>query len=288
MDELRTGLELATREELAALAEVLFRPKFNPIDYWCTPSPQVVRGYARADCIEQIESRVRYLAADGLTVLRQDTHQLSYRQILLQLSRYFRFELSSQLSTLDLEAEIFLQLLEKTWHRLTPRQQTQLQRRLTAELAQAEEFQKLSPQLQQNPLMLVLKGSSAVAVSSVIRPWLLQQIAKQFALQLARYQVAQQTVRGAATLGARVQGRAAVQLASRGMAANAARYGAVRGVFACLGPALWAWFIADLGWRAIASNHTRVIPVVFTLAQIRLIRGVDSDLLTQATLEAVA
>ena len=134
----------------------------------------------------------------------------------------------------------------------------------------------------------MLKGSSAVAVSSVIRPWLLQQIAKQFALQLARYQVAQQTLRGAATLGAKVQGRAAVQLASRGMALNAARYGAVRGVFACLGPALWAWFIADLGWRAIASNHTRVIPVVFTLAQIRLIRDTDSDPLTQATLEAVA
>ena len=138
MDELRTGLELATREDLAALAEVLFRPKFNPIDYWRTPSPQMVQGYSRERCIEQIESRVRYLAADGLTVLRQDTHQLGYRQILLQLSRHLRFELSSQLSTLDLEAEIFLQLLEKTWHRLTPRQQTQLKRRLTAELAQAE------------------------------------------------------------------------------------------------------------------------------------------------------
>ncbi|MGD1948253.1 MAG: YaaW family protein [Leptolyngbyaceae cyanobacterium] len=288
MDELRTGLELATREELAALAEVLFRPKFNPLDYWCTPSPQVVQGFDRHDCIERIESRFRYLAADGLTVLRKDTHQVSYRQVLLQLSRHLKLEVAGQLSTLDLEAEIFLQLLEKAWHRLTPSQQTQLQRRLTTELAQAEHFQKLSPQLQKNPLALVLKGSGAVAVSSVIRPWLLQQIAKQFALQLARYQVGQQTLRGAATLGAKIQGKAAVQLASRGMVLNTARYGAVRGVFAFLGPALWAWFIADLGWRAIASNYTRVIPVVFTLAQIRLIRGADSELLSQVTLEAVA
>ena len=288
MDELRTGLELATQEELADLAEVLFRPKFNPLDYWCIPSPQVVQSCDHHRRIEQIEARLRYLAADGLTVLRKDTHQLSYRQILLQLSHHLKFELSECLPTLDLEAEIFLQLLEKTWHRLTPRQQKQFQKRLTSELSQVKQFQQLSPQLQQNPMALVLKGGGAVAISSVIRPWLQQQIAKQFALQFARYQVAQQTLRGAATVGAKVQSRAAIQLASRGMAINAARYGAVRGALACLGPALWTWFVVDLGWRAIASNYTRVVPVVFTLAQIRLVRAPGNELFSQTTLEAVA
>ena len=287
MDELRTGLELATHDELAALAEVLFRPKFNPLDYWCTPSPQLVQRCDRNQRLAQIESRVRSLAADGLTVLRQDTQQLSYRQILLQLSHHLKLQLPTGLSTLDLEAEIFLQMLEKTWRRLTPRQQRQLQRRLTSELAQAEQFQQLSPQLQKNPMALVLKGSSAVAVSSVIRPWLMQQIARQFALQLARYEVAKQTLRGAASWGAKVQGRTAAHLASRGMAINAARYGAVRGVFAFMGPALWTWFLVDLGWRAVASNYTRVIPVVFTLAQIRLTRdGVNGP--CPMELEAVA
>lgn len=286
MDELRAGLELATQEELATLAEILFRPKFNPLDYWCIPSPQRVQSCDRIHQIAKIESRLRYLAADGLAVLRQDHQQLTYRQILLQLGRHLKLQLSAQLSTLDLEAEIFLQLLEKSWHRLTPQQQRQFQKQLTNELAQAEQFRHLSPQLQRNPMALVLKGSSAVAVSSVIRPWLLQQIAKQFALQMARYQVAQQALRGAATMGAQVQSRAAVHLASRGMAINAARYGAVRSVFACLGPALWTWFIVDLGWRAIASNYTRVIPVVFTLAQIRLIRS--AGLAPDAVLEAAA
>lgn len=288
MDELRTGLELATQEELATLAEVLFRPKFNPLDYWCTPSPQMVQSCDRTHRIVQIEARLRYLAADGLTVLRQDTQQLSYRQILLQLNHHLKLKLSARLSTLDLEAEIFLQLLEKTWHRLTPRQQKQFKQRLTSELAQVKQFQELSPQLQQNPMALVLKGGSAVAISSVVRPWLLQQIAKQFALQFARYQVAQQSLKGAATLGAKVQGRAAIQLASRGMTMNAARYGVVRGALACLGPALWTWFIVDLGWRAIASNYARVVPVVFTLAQIRLVRGPDSELFSHTTLEAAA
>jgi uncharacterized protein YaaW (UPF0174 family) len=57
------------------------------------------------------------------------------------------------------------------------------------------------------------------------------------------------------------------------MVTNMARYTAVRGAFAFLGPILWGYFFADLGWRAIATNYTRIIPVIFTLAQIRLTRG---------------
>lgn len=277
VDELRAGLELATHHELASLAEILFRPKFNPLDYWCIPSPQTVLACDRSHRIQQIETRIRFLAADGVTVLKQSTQRLSYRQILIQLANYLKLDVSHQLATLDLEAEFFLQLLEKTWNRLSPSEQHQMERRLTDELAQAKQFQHLSPQLQKHPISLVVKGSSAVAISSVIRPWLLSHIAKQFALQLARHQLAQQSLRGAATLGAQLQGRAALNVASRGMAINAARYGAVRGVFACLGPALWTWFIVDLGWRAIASNYTRVLPVVFTVAQIRLTRGGDES-----------
>jgi uncharacterized protein YaaW (UPF0174 family) len=74
---------------------------------------------------------------------------------------------------------------------------------------------------------------------------------------------------------AQVQNRLALSMASRGMAVNVARYGATRTVLAVLGPALWTWFFADLGWRAIATNYGRVIPAVFTLAQIRLTRSAD-------------
>jgi uncharacterized protein YaaW (UPF0174 family) len=31
--------------------------------------------------------------------------------------------------------------------------------------------------------------------------------------------------------------------------------------------------LADIGWKAIATNYTRVIPVIFALAQIRLTRS---------------
>ncbi|NEQ29226.1 MAG: hypothetical protein F6K28_61905, partial [Microcoleus sp. SIO2G3] len=99
-------------------------------------------------------------------------------------------------------------------------------------------------------------------------------IARQFAIHAATYEVAKQAaVQGGVTIAAQVQGKVAVEMATRGMAVNAARYTAMRSMFALLGPALWTWFVADLGWRTIATNYGRVIPVVFTLAQIRLTRS---------------
>ena len=59
-------------------------------------------------------------------------------------------------------------------------------------------------------------------------------------------------------------------MSRRGMTMSAARYSAVRSVFAFIGTMMWAWFFADLGWKAIATNYGRIIPTVFTLAQIRL------------------
>ena len=75
VDELRTGLALATHDELAALAEILFRPKFNPLDYVVySRHPRWYKVAIATHCIEQIESRVRYLAADGLTVSYDQRH----------------------------------------------------------------------------------------------------------------------------------------------------------------------------------------------------------------------
>ncbi len=64
------------------------------------------------------------------------------------------------------------------------------------------------------------------------------------------------------------------------MVSAAATQGAVRGVFAFLGPAMWGWFFADLGWRAISTNYGRIIPTILALAQIRLTRGTYLDVET--------
>lgn len=274
MDELRTALELATDEELQALTELLFRPKLNPLDYVWGVDPLVVQSADREDWIAQIEARFRYLAADGVTVIRGQCDRVSYRQILIQTCHHLQLPYSQSFSTTDIEAEIFLHLMEKAWKRLSPQDRRALQSQVKQSIVGCEEYAALPASLRQNPLGLLLKGGSAIAVSSVIRPWLLKQIARQFAVQMARQQLAKQALTaGGLSLGGQIQNRAAMAIASRGMAVNAARYTATRSFFAILGPAMWAWFFADLGWRAIATNHGRIVPAVFALAQIRLTRG---------------
>ncbi|MEL6350550.1 MAG: hypothetical protein AAFR58_02175 [Cyanobacteria bacterium J06627_28] len=274
MDELRSGLELATEEELQAMAQLLFQPKFNPLDYLYTPQPVDIGKRTRAEQIDLLEQRFRYLAADGMTVLQKRTQRVSYRQALLQVCRYLKMRQYEALSTAELESEVFLTLLEKTWKKLPPGEKQQVFKQVQGAIINAPEFQQLPDTLQKNPLALLAKGGSAIALSAMVRPWLLRQVAKQMALHLARYQVAKQAiVKGGLSAAAQVQSRTSAYMAARGFAASTVRYGAVRSVLAIVSPALWTWFFADLGWRAIATNYGRVIPMVFAIAQIRLIRA---------------
>lgn len=275
VDELRSALELATEEELQELTDILFRPKFNPLDYVYTPTPLDVQRRSRLEWLDLLEERFRFLAADGMTVLRQRSHSFSYRQTLEQVCHHLKISYSPGLSTEDLESEVFLVLLERVWCHLSPAQQRRLSQQVKTSLKQTPEFQTLPKTLQTNPLGLLAKGTGALAVSSVVRPWLLRHIARQFALHLAKREVAKQALLQGGTVAIQLQNRVALSMASRGMAINAARYGATRTVLACVGPVLWGWFLADLGWRAIATNYGRIIPVVFALAQIRLLRATD-------------
>ena len=272
MDELRTALELATEEELQQLTEILFCRRFNPLDYW-QPEPLDIQSQDWNAWIDSLEHRFRYLAADGMTVIRGRTQEVSYRQTLIQVCRYLKIPYSRQMTTTDLEAEVFLHLVSKAWLRLPTEEQKSLTVRVQKALAHSDSPEPLPVQLQHNPIKLFLKGSSAIAVSSILKPWLLKQIAQQFAVHFATYQAAKASVvRGGAAAAAQFQSQLALQAARRGMAANAARYGAARSVLTVIGPMMWGWLLADVGWKAIATNYGRIIPVVFALAQIRLTR----------------
>jgi uncharacterized protein YaaW (UPF0174 family) len=274
LDELRSALELATEEELIQLTDILFRRKFNPLDYVQALDPLEVQSRDRDAWLDAIEQRFRFLAADGMTVLRGRTHEFTYRQALIQVCHYLKIPYSKRLTTTDLEAEIFLNLLGRAWKRLPVSEKKSLAARVQRSLAQTNFSEPLPVHLQHNPMSLLLKGGSALAVSSIIKPLLLQQMARQFAIHFAKYQVAKDAiVRGGAAAAAQFQNYLVLQTARRGMALNAARYGVTRSVFAMLGPVLWGYFFADLGWRAIATNYGRIIPTIFALAQIRLTRA---------------
>lgn len=273
MDEFRSGLELATDDELQMMTQLLFQPKFNPLDYLYTPQPVDVSKCDRSRQIDLLDRRFRYLAADGLTVIQKRTQQVSYHQTLLRVCRHLKIRQYEGLGVAELESEVFLVLLEKTWSQLPGGQKRKVEQQVYEAIASTQEFDQLPNVLKEKPLSLLAKGGSAIALSAVIRPWLLSQIARQFAIHLAQYQVAKQTlVKGGLSIATRVQSKAAANMATRGMAKASVRYGATRGLLSCLGPALWTWFLADLGWRAVATNYARVIPVVFTMAQIRLTR----------------
>jgi len=272
LDELRAVLELATTEELQDLTAILFSRKFNPLDYVRTPEPIEVQSQDYHAWLDTLEARFRFLAADGITVLRRRTYQVTYRQTLIQVCKYLKIPYYSTLSTIDLEAEVFLHLLGKVWQKLPTNDQQNLTTRVQNQLVKSEFKQPLPQFLEKDPLGTIFKGGSAIAVTSVIQPLVLKQIARQFAIHFANYQVAKQVaVTGTEIAAKQFQSYVTLQMAERGMTISAARYTAVRTVFAFVGPMIWTWFLADLGWKAIATNYGRIIPAVFTLAQIRLI-----------------
>lgn len=264
MDELRSALELATEDELQDLTTILFQRKFNPLDYLNGVSADTIQCSDRHGWLIAIEQRFRFLAADGITVLKGQTEFVTYRQVLVQICRYLKLRYSPTWRTTELESEIFLHLVRRTWKQLPPSERQGLVSRIREALSTSA-AEPLPLNCHDDSLRLVLEGGSALALSSIVRPLLLQQIARQFAAHFAAYQAG----RTAATL----QGQVVLQAAKKGMALSAARYGALRGACAVLGSALWVGFAADLGWRTISTNYSRVIPIVFTLAQIRLIRG---------------
>jgi len=268
LDELRTALELATEEELQQITNILFCRRFNPLDYLRAPDAIAVQSQDWESWLDSVEDRFRYLAADGVTVLKGQTEKVSYRQILVRVCHFLKVPYSQKMPTTEIEAEIYLHLVNKAWKRLPPSEQKSLSIQIQKALADSQTPQPLPVHLQHNPLDIVLKGSSVIAINSILKPILLKHIAGQFALHFVRYQGA----KTALVQGGTIVNQIALQTAKQGMTRAAARYGAVRTVLSLVGPALWGWFIADLGWKAIATDYGRIIPTIFALAQIRLTR----------------
>ncbi|MEB3228602.1 MAG: YaaW family protein [Synechocystis sp.] len=273
LDEFRSALELATEEELSHLTQILFCRKFNPLDYLQTPHPLEVQSQDLSHWMDSLEHRFRFLAADGLTVLRGKTKEFSYRDTLIRVCQFLKVPYAKQMTTLDIETDIFLHLVNQAWKRLPKSEQNNLTAKIQRSLASSPLPEPLPLQIQHNPVNVILKGSGAIAVSSVLRPLLLKRILQEVTLHIAKYQVAKSAlVKGGLSAATQLQNQLALQTARQGVVMSTARYGAVRTVFSVLGPVLWGWFLADLGWRAIATNYGRIIPVIFALAQIRLTR----------------
>ena len=273
MDELTNVLALATDEELTQLANILFRRKFNPLDYLTTPPIQELQSWDRDELIAAIAKRFSFLAADGLTVLRRRTHDLSYRDVLERVCRHLDVKYSKRQTVEDIESELFLNLISNSWKKLSSQERANLDESMQAALTEADLQKSLPPDAQRSPMSLFVKGGSAIAMSTVVRSAVLNAIARQMAWHFATYQVGYEVLKaGGTAIATRINAYVSTHIAKRGMAIAATQYTAARAVFSVITPALWGLFFADLGWRAIATNYGRIIPAIFIIAQIRLLR----------------
>ncbi|MFZ4557612.1 MAG: YaaW family protein [Pseudanabaena sp.] len=273
MDELSDVLTLATDDELYQIADILFRRKFNPLDYFATPPIQELKGWDRDELIEAIAKRFRFLAADGFTVLRRKTSDVSYREVLERVCQHLKIKYSQSQTVEDIESELFLNLISNSWKKLSPQERSTIDESMQSALTESDLQKSLPLDAQRNPMSLLVKGGSAIAVSTVIRSAVLTALAKQMAWHFASYQVGYEVIKaGGTAIATRLNAYISTYLAKRGMAVAATQYTAARTVFSVITPALWGLFFADLGWRAIATNYGRIIPAIFIVAQIRLLR----------------
>ncbi|PZU94916.1 MAG: hypothetical protein DCE90_13935 [Pseudanabaena sp.] len=273
MDELSDVLELATNDELHQIADILFRRKFNPLDYVASPPVQELQSWDRDELIGAIAKRFRFLAADGFTVLRRQTSNVSYRQVLERVCQHLNIKYSKNQNIEDIESELFLNLINNSWKKLPPKERSHLDESLQTALTESDLQKSLPLDAQRNPMSLLVKGGSAIAVSTVLRSAVLNTLAKQIAWHFASYQVGYEVLKtGGTAIATRINAYVGTYIAKRGMTIAATQYTAARAVFSVVTPALWGLFFADLGWRAIATNYGRIIPAIFIIAQIRLLR----------------
>ncbi|MCA1904217.1 MAG: hypothetical protein LDL47_05195 [Cyanobacteria bacterium KgW148] len=269
MNEFRETLDLASEEELYQIAQILFQRGLNPLDYLTLPPVFAVQSLDREALIAKIIDRFQFLAADGMTVLKGKTKALEYRDVLKRVFWHLKMRCSSSVPTPQLESELYLQLLERSLAKLPPQERQQLDADLVKTIKESD-----IPDRYGHLAQLLAKGTGVLALTTMVKPVVLHLLAKRVAWYFATYQVSQEALKaGGLALANRLQAYFTAALAKRGMAVAAARYGAMRGLFSMISPALWGLFLVDLGWRGIAANYSRIIPVIFVVAQIRLLKG---------------
>ncbi|CAN1180256.1 hypothetical protein LINPERHAP2_LOCUS34680 [Linum perenne] len=271
--ELRSVLELATHSELRELDDILFGPSyFSPLLKSVAKRAEV--DYVmieedleeREDFIAALESRFLFLAADARSTLRG--WRPSYRDVLLTVRKKLSISCSTKLSTEDLEAEVFLHLVNDF----------------------ASEETGTFPGLWESSKSIDGEGGLELGLSK----WKLQGLGalkevveelQPIILKLARklmgkvvrdaanYQIKKEIVKKGGQLAAmNLEARAALIAAKQGLAGAASKYMGLRTAMSFLGPMMWGTLLADVVIQMLGTDYARVLRAVYAFAQIRLTR----------------
>jgi hypothetical protein len=250
-----------------------------------TPSVPSVQYSGREALVRKIEHRFRFLAADAGSTLRGTWP--SYRQTLLAIHSHLNVPCPSDLATHDLEAEIFLFLLNEHADAVdaaAPASVTAAEHATQGDgmgtsSSSTSSTSGRSPNILQKALAPLKLGAKEVFPAltrlgaTVMVTNMQTNVARQLGSVLIRrtvqYEAAAQVA--AATAGS-FANRAAVRMAQRGLTQAAVRYGAARSLLSVMGPLLWAVTAIDLAKMSIGCDYARIIKAIFALAQIRLLR----------------
>nr|XP_048328855.1 uncharacterized protein LOC107403918 isoform X2 [Ziziphus jujuba var. spinosa] len=280
--ELRSVLELATDSELFELENILFGPSyFSPllksipsgtnVDYEMIDKDLE----EREEFIQALESRFLFLAADARSTLRG--WRPSYRNVLLAVRKELNIPCSCKLSTEDLEAEIFLYLLQDNSseeYETSPgllefkkpsNSQGSLELGLSQKKVQA--FSTLK-----DFWSVVLKGGSMLTLANIFQ-LLSKRLSGKVFLEAANYLVKKELIKKGGQLAAiNLESRAALLAAKQGFAGAASRYLGLRSMMALLGPVLWGTFLADVVIQMLGTDYARILRAIYAFAQIRITR----------------
>eukprot|EP00741_Cyanophora_paradoxa_P008806 tig00001376_g8523.t1 len=300
LPELEAGEELlaavlaaASDGELEELTEILYRPKIDlrraARALGLIEEEEVLEGPvfverlmggapgSRAVWEAKLAGRLRECAATAAEVLGGRAAEVTYGRLLRRVCRRLALPLRSvepaapegsrQLAPPELELQVYMYVLREARDRMSP-----------GERAQFDSFAAEGDE--EEALRTLLKGGGAVALS-VLGPLAVQQAARTLAARLVALQARPASPPpnsrpkcgaggapgggergGGGGCGARGGGRGGAGAARAG-----ARLAFTRGLLGFLGPAMWAWFLADLGARALDVDVARLVPAVALLTQ---------------------
>ncbi|XP_055826579.1 uncharacterized protein LOC129894992 [Solanum dulcamara] len=276
--DLRSVLELATDSELYELQRILFGPSyFSPLLKSVTKRTEfdyVMVGEdpeERDEFLSMLESRFLYLAADARSTLRG--RRPSYREVLLGVREKLNIRCSAKLSAEDLEAEIFLHLLQEYSSSKESLEafdgHGSLEFGLSKWKVQAAAAIKAGAE---GVRSVILKGGGVLTLGKIYSG-LARRFSGKMLLEAANYQISREVLKkGGEVAALNLESRLAMLAAKKGLAGAASRYFGLRSMMTFLGPILWGTLLADVVIQMLGTDYARIVRAIYAFAQIRITR----------------
>ncbi|XP_058228615.1 uncharacterized protein LOC131336700 isoform X2 [Rhododendron vialii] len=279
--DLRSVLELATDSELYELEQILFGPSyFSPLLKSIKTQADVDYFMIEEDLDERdafiatLESRFFFLAADARSTIRG--WRPSYRNVLLGVRAKLNILCSRKLSTEDLEAEIFLHLLQEyssdesgtlpsSWESSKlANSHGSLEVGLSHWKVQAASALRVgAAELR----AVILKGGGILTLGKLYN-LLVRKLMGRVFVEAANYQIRNDVIRkGGQFAAVTLKSRVALLTAKQGVAGAAARYLGLRSMMSFLGPMLWGIFLADVVIQMLGTDYARILRAIYAFAQ---------------------